>query len=124
MERDKKAPLVEEYNESEKRNFLRFRLAQPVRVQFKDPAQFSGSLSCDLSEGGVRLQMNDFIPLGTELTLTIQLEDDRIVECPCRVVWVQKNRFADRYQAGLEFVETDSMPDSQRRIHTFLAHQT
>ena len=110
-------------NESDKRNFERVRFDLPVRVQFKDPSQFSGSLSCDLSEGGIRLQMNEFIPLGTELTLTIQLADERMIECPCRVVWVQKNRFADEYQAGLEFTETDSTPGSQKRIHAFLLHQ-
>ena len=111
------------YNVDEKRNFHRFDRAQPVRIQFKDPRQFGGSLSCDLSEGGARVHLSDFIPLNTKLTLSIQLVDDRIVECLCRVAWVEKNRFSDRYQAGLEFVEADSILDSQRKIHGFLSRQ-
>jgi hypothetical protein len=91
----KESSPVYNSNQRDKRNFERVHLAQPVRVQFKEPGQFSGTLSCDLSEGGIRLHMNEFIPIGTELILTIQLADDRIEECPCRVVWVQKNRFVD-----------------------------
>jgi c-di-GMP-binding flagellar brake protein YcgR len=118
-----KGYILVEYNMNEKRNFHRFDSTQPVRYQLKDPTQFGGSLSCDLSEGGIRLHLSDFIPLNTELTLTLQLADQSIVECPCRVAWVEKNRFSDRYQAGLEFVEADSMLDSQRKIHGFLSRQ-
>ena len=112
-----------EYNVDERRSFHRFHRAQPVWFQLKDPSQFGGSLSCDLSEGGIRVHLRDFIPLNTELTLQIQLADESIVECPCRVAWVEKNRFNDRYQAGLEFVEADSILDSQRKIHGFLSRQ-
>ncbi|MBN1869872.1 MAG: PilZ domain-containing protein [Candidatus Omnitrophica bacterium] len=112
-----------EYTVDEKRSFHRFHRAQPVRLQFKDPGQSGGSLSCDLSERGVRLHLSDFVPLNTELTLFIQLADESVVECPCRVAWVEKNRFSDRYQAGLEFVETDSITDSQRKIRSFLSRQ-
>ncbi len=115
--------ILSGYKEEEKRNFQRVNRTQPVRFQLKDPSQFGGSLSCDLSEGGIRVHLNDFMPLNTELTLAIQLADESMVECPCRVAWVKKNRFSDRYQAGLEFVEADSMLDSQRKIHGFLSRQ-
>ena len=112
-----------EHNVDERRNFHRFHRTQAVQLQFKDPSQFGGSLSCDLSEGGIRVHLSDFIPLNTEVALQIKLADESLVECPCRVAWVEKNRFSDRYQAGLEFVESDSMLDSQRKIHGFLSRQ-
>ncbi|MCK5012344.1 MAG: PilZ domain-containing protein [Candidatus Omnitrophica bacterium] len=112
-----------EYKIDERRSFHRFNRAQPVRFQLKDPSQFGGSLSCDLSQGGARIHLSDFIPVNTELTLQIQLADQSIVECPCRVAWVEKNRFSDRYQAGLEFVQADSIMDSQSKIHGFLSRQ-
>ena len=118
-----KGYVLEEYNESEKRNFHRFHRTRPVRYQLKDPNRFGGSLSCDLGEGGIRVHLGDFIPVNTELTLSIQLADESIVDCPCRVAWVEKNRFGDRYQAGLEFVEADSILDSRRKIHGFLSRQ-
>ena len=114
---------MEDHKVDEKRQFHRIHSAQPVRFQLKDPSQFGGCLSCDLSQGGIRVQFNDFVPLHTEMTLQIQLSDESIVECPCRVTWVEKNRFGDRYQAGLEFAEWESMQESQRKILGFLSSQ-
>ena len=118
-----KGYVLAEYNVDERRSFHRFNRAQLVRFQLKDPSQFGGSLSCDLSQGGARVHLSDFMPVNTELTLQIQLTDQNIVECSCRVAWVKKNRFSDRYQAGLEFVQADSILDSQRKIHGFLSRQ-
>lgn len=118
-----KGSILAEYSIAEKRSFPRVHRAQPVRFQLKDPRQFGGSLSCDLSEGGIRVHLGDFMPVDTEVTLQIQLGDESIVECPCRVAWVEKDRFGDRYHAGLEFVEADSISDSRRKIHGFLSRQ-
>ena len=118
-----KGYVLEEYNVDGRRRFHRFHRAQPVRFQLKDPSRFGGSLSCDLSEGGIRVHLSEFIPLNTELTVSIQLSDESIMECPCRVAWVEKNRCGERYQVGLEFVEADSILDSQRKIHGFLSRQ-
>ena len=107
----------------ERRQFHRVYRAQAVRFQLKDPSQFGGCLSCDLSQGGIRVQLNEFVPLGTEMTLQIQLSDESVVDCPCRVAWVEKNRFGDRYQAGLEFSQGESILNSQRKIHGFLSSQ-
>ena len=114
---------MEDHHLDEKRQFHRVHRAHPVRFELKDPKLFGGCLSCDLSQGGIRVQFNDFVPLNTEMTLQIQLSDESVVECPCRVAWVEKSRFGDRYQAGLEFVEGGSMQDSQRKIHRFLSFQ-
>ena len=84
---------MEEQNVDERRSFYRVHSAQPVRFQLKDPKQFGGCLSCDLSQGGIRVQLSDFIPLNSEMTLQIQLSDESVVDYPCRVAWVEKNRF-------------------------------
>ena len=118
----KKGHILNSPQFNERRSFCRFHCANPVRFQFKDPKRFGGTLSCDLSEGGLRLHMSDFVPLNTEITLQIQLADESIVECPCRVAWVEKNRFSDRYQAGLEFIESGSILDSKKKIRGFLSH--
>lgn len=115
--------VLEENHENDQRNFHRFARAQAVRIQFKDPSQFGGSLSCDLSEGGARIHLSDFVPVNTELTLSIQLADESVVECPCRIAWVEKNRFSDSYQAGLEFINEDLIMNSRKKIHGFLSSQ-
>ncbi len=113
----------QEHDVDERRQFHRVHRAQAVRFQLKDPGQFGGCLSCDLSQGGIRVELNDFVPLGTEMTLQIQLSDESVVDCPCHVAWVEKNRFGDRYQAGLEFDQGESILNSQRKIHGFLSSQ-
>jgi len=87
----------------ERRQFNRVMLDEPVRYQLKDPAQFGGCISCDIGKGGIRININDFIPLNTELALEVQLSSEQIVDRRGKVVWVEKLRFSDRYQAGIEF---------------------
>lgn len=106
----------------EKRNFRRFCHTGPVQFQFKDPNRFGGWLSCNLSEGGIRVYLNDFIPLNTELTLQVRLADETIMDCTGRVVWVEKNRFGDNYQAGLEFTDSKAVSGTQRKTYEFLSH--
>ncbi len=106
----------ENANIEEKRLFRRVSCGQPVHFQSKDPAQFGGCLSRDLSEGGIQINLNDFIPLGTELNLQIQLAPERAVECVGRVVWVRGLPLMDRYQAGLEFLQGGFLWDSKKEI--------
>jgi hypothetical protein len=97
-----------EHTIDERRSFPRLRHAEAVQFQFKNPRYFGGCLSCDLSEGGARLRLNDFIPLNTQLILQIRLAAERVVDCVGRVVWVQKERYGDSYQVGLEFSDAPS----------------
>ena len=113
--------MLVENNVDEKRHSRRVRSAKPVRFQLKDTSRFGGCLSCDLSEGGVRLRLNDFFPLNTELSLQIQLADESIVECLCRVAWIEKDRYGDFYRGGLAFIEDESMLDSKRKIRNVLS---
>ena len=106
---------------NELRVFHRFAHAEPVQFQFKDPNQFGGCLSRDLSEGGIRIRLNDFVPLETELMLKIRLADGNTVECSGRVVWIEKARFGEYYHAGLEFAGNESAKSLQKIIHSSLS---
>lgn len=107
----------------DRRQFRRTVHSEPVQYQFKDPSRFGGCVSKDLSEGGVRIRMNDFMPLNTELTLKIRLAGENVVECSGRVVWVEKSRFGDNYQAGLMFSGDESILSNKKKIYGFLSHQ-
>jgi len=115
--------VIEKHQGYEKRQFRRAFHSGSVQYQFKDPSQFGGCVSKDLSEGGLRVRLNNFVPLNTELTLTVRLVDENIVECVGRVVWVEKSRFGEYYQAGLKFAEDDSILVNQKKIYGFLSHQ-
>lgn len=111
----------EERKVDERRHFQRFRHAQPVRFQHKDPSRFGGCLSRDLSGGGIQVHLNDFIPVDTLLILQIRLADANVVDCTGRVVWVKKDRFGDYYQAGLEFGDDGNLPESRKKICGFFS---
>lgn len=106
--------------ESDRREFPRVRYAEPVGIENPVPLVIEGGLSCDLSVGGLRLNVSDFIPAGTELTVQIRLNNGRVEDCRARVAWVEKQRFSDRYYIGLRFLPQDSTVLTQRHIHRFV----
>ena len=114
---------MEDPNTQDKRQFRRMTHSEPVQYQLKDPGQFGGCVSKDLSGGGVRILLNDFVPLNEELYLKIRLAGDSIIECMGRVAWVEKSRFEDTYQVGLDFSQDESRLSNQKKIYGFLSHQ-
>lgn len=111
---------MESFSFEEKRKYPRVRLDDAVRFQYDDPGRFGGSLGCDISEGGIRIDLNDFVPLNTKLSMEVHLSPQNIVECMGKVVWVRKSRYGDRYQAGLEFLESGDSMDAKREIHQYI----
>ena len=107
----------------ERRRYNRIEFRQAIQFQSKDPALGGGSLSCDLSEGGVRVDMYDFVPLDAELTLQIRLAVEKVIKYIGRVVWIRKFPFADRYQVGLEFSRDETFLAAKRQLHEFIEVQ-
>lgn len=105
---------------SEKRQFKRIPHREAVRIAFKGLPDQGGSISRDLSEGGIRLDFCRFIPLNTEVVLQIQLTPQKTVEETGRVVWIQKMPFMERYRAGMAFTEERSYVSSKTAIRDFI----
>lgn len=106
----------------ERRKFKRKEFREPVQFQFADPAQFGGSLAYDLSEGGIKMNFNDFVPLDTKIGLQVRLDSQKVIDCIGHVVWVQKYPHMECYQAGLEFDVMDPAI-SRTEIHEFINQQ-
>ena len=53
---------------------------------------------------GVKIVSNTFIPRGSLLKLHVNLVD-AVVDLKAKLVWCNKDRMADRYSAGLQFIE-------------------
>ncbi len=88
----------------DKRRFPRIRFEGPVHYHMKEQPRFGGCLARDISEGGIKLNFSDFVPLYSEMALKVQLENDpRVVDMPGKVVWVKQVPFSDRYRIGIEF---------------------
>ncbi len=101
------------------------------RVSFNDPVEFrtrglelsEGCLPRDISQGGIRVNLNAFVPLNAELDLQIHVGPEKIVACSGRVVWVRKVPFSERYQAGVNFLEDDCLANAQKEIGRFMGSQ-
>lgn len=104
----------------ERRQFKRARYIEPVGLQIIKPEKTAGCLSADLSEGGLRLKVTDYITPGTELALKVQLENFQVYEFIGRVAWAEKDRFNERYQIGVNFEDNDQMLFAREKIYQFL----
>ncbi|HBR14701.1 MAG TPA: hypothetical protein DD723_04040 [Candidatus Omnitrophica bacterium] len=107
-------------NPIEKRYAKRIKLSSPVHFQGKDPSQYGGCLSRDLSEGGIQVSLYDFVPIHSILTLQVQLAQEKVVDCLARVVWIEKHPSMLRYQVGLEFVATEDILKAKKEIYQFI----
>ena len=119
--------MVEIEKPDEKRKFERVRFAEALEFQEKTSQLMGGCLGCDLSEGGIKIHFNEFIPINTEIDLTLKLKNrPGVVTVSGKVVWVSQVAFSDRYLLGLEFTgkDPDSKLDIGREIHNYIkSHQ-
>jgi len=111
---------LEEKQEIEKRAGIRVKLRSPIQFESKDLRGFGGSLAYDISEGGVRMNFNEFVPPGKELILKCQLKAEETAECLAKVVWIQKLPFSERYQAGLQFESTGNSFEQRNKIRKYI----
>lgn len=95
---------------TEKRKFRRIRFSDAVHYHMKEESGFGGCLACDIGEGGMMVNFNDFVPVNSEMTLQLRLPSvEKIVDVTARVAWLQKLPYSDRYHIGLVFSKIDSI---------------
>lgn len=93
-----------------RRQYQRFPFYESVGFQRRDDAPAEGSLSEDISLKGVKLNVNEFIPLNTILELQIHIPGQaRMVFVNAKVVWVRESpKRVDGWQVGLEINDNGS----------------
>lgn len=104
---------------SDKRKFSRIPFKRAVKYRIDINQEPKAESSQDLSQGGLRINSSQFVPVGEVLELGVQLVDSgEVVRLPARVKWVRYNPYSESYQLGLEFEQGDLYPLS--RISRFL----
>ncbi len=92
----------------EKRKFKRVEAHFPViyrNLIYVTKSLEKGSLSKDVSLGGIRL-LNDFVTESTKVLIEIYLKEGDIpIIAKGEVAWVQKVPFSDKYYVGIRFTE-------------------
>lgn len=92
----------------ERRRYPRAEFNLPVRYKNLRSLGSSsiGSLSRDISEGGVRFKTNEFISLACRLVLEISLPTiPKPVKAISKVAWIRKASSGDIYEIGNQFLE-------------------
>ena len=113
-------PIWDDKPLTNRRQSKRMRFVELVGYQLKDAVHFGGCRAVDISETGIRLLLNDFIPLNGELFLRIQLATQVAVECIGRIAWVAKFPFGENYQSGLELINNGTILQTRRSIHELI----
>lgn len=92
--------------DTEKRKFKRVGLDTPIRYKFKNDNEFGSTLTRDVSEGGIRVLLDKFVPLNTSIELEFSPSRlSEVVHTVGKVVWARLMPYSERYQLGLEFQE-------------------
>lgn len=92
----------------EKRRYPRVESSLPVQYRnLKNTISLpTGSLSTNISEGGVRFKSNEFISLACRLVLEITLPTaSRPVKAISKVAWIRKLPSGEAYELGNQFID-------------------
>ena len=88
----------------EQRRFPRVPFQRGVRFRSQDTDLFCGQAARDISQGGIRINSESFIPAGSTVMLQIQLEGEgRLINLSGRVAWARFLSSLDKFQIGIEF---------------------
>lgn len=92
----------------DKRQHPRIPFKQAVKFQIGEYSCLDGSLSKDLSRGGVCLTVNQFVPVNSSVILYLQQNQQaKLVIVKGKVAWVKMLPDSDQCQIGVQFQGLD-----------------
>ncbi len=93
----------------EQRRSPRMKTRIPIRYkELRDGAESVavGSLTCDVSAGGLRFTTNKFISTTCRLLLELDIPNQiKPIQAVSNVAWVQRTNVGEHYEVGNEFME-------------------
>lgn len=106
----------------EKRRFPRIDARLPL--QFKDVQRpietYTGTLTGDISEGGVRFVSDEFLSIFTRLLLEVSVPSfSRPIKAISKVAWIQKISGGNQYSVGVRFM--DMTEEDKKHLASFIA---
>ena len=109
----------------ERRRFQRIDSNLPLRYKnIKTATVPMGSLTKDISEGGIRFKTNEFISLACRLVVEITLPTvQRPIKAISKVAWIRKLSSGEQYELGNQFLEISKedkglITDYVSRLHS------
>ncbi len=100
------------------------RINARIPVQFKDIQRqiepYSGSITKDISEGGLRFVSGEFLSIFTRLLLEVSVPSfSRPIKAISKVAWIQKVPRSSQYDIGLQFM--DMTEEDKKHLSAFIA---
>ncbi len=92
----------------ERRKFIRIPERLQILYEIVSCKKIGEYLTKDISQGGVRFLVHNFIPQGSCLKIKVALEPCLSCEALVKISWIRENTFNGEYEIGVEFI---SMPD-------------
>ncbi len=111
----------------ERRRFQRISFREAVQFSLEARHGFGGCLAQDISEGGLKIHFEDFVPINKDISFKLRLGTKpgaRIIDVMGKVVWIAMTPYSDRYQLGIQFSPTDSYVHAQQEIYEYVTTQT
>lgn len=92
----------------EKRRAFRLKRNLPIHCELRSEGKYVNTLTRDISEGGVKIITDSFIPRLSRMTLCINMADGKLIETNGEVKWMNRIPYSYRYRLGLEFRDIDA----------------
>lgn len=96
----------------EKRKYPRHKLSFPAECKRARSSKYFYTVTKDLSLEGARIISNNFLPKDETFKVSLNLVK-QVFNFSARVAWCSRDRFSDRYSAGLEFFSTHDCSRNQ-----------
>jgi c-di-GMP-binding flagellar brake protein YcgR len=91
---------------NEKRKFIRILESAEISYRLISKLKLKGTLSKDISKGGLRFTVREFVPKDSTLKIKINLKKIPLsFETTGKVKWIRRMPAGERFEIGVEFVE-------------------
>ena len=112
-------------NISEKRKFPRLELRFPLKYKNlkRLGEEFRGTVSKNISEGGVRFRSDRFISLACRLVVELNFPTiEKPIRAVSKIAWIRKLPAGDDYEVGNQFLEITR--EDKNIIRKFVSEQS
>jgi c-di-GMP-binding flagellar brake protein YcgR len=90
----------------ERRRFTRIPESSEITYRIISEAKTEHFITQNLSRGGVRFFVHEFIPQGTLLKIKLRLKKTSFsFEALAQVRWIEEDSFSERFEIGVKFVD-------------------
>lgn len=103
------------------------RVNTTMSIQYRGIRQASdsimGAIARDISSGGIRVLVNEFVSVFTRLVVEVAIPSTpKPVRVISKVAWIQKRPHGEQYEVGMQFL--DMAEEDRRNICEFVKRST